>query len=246
MMQSDDFVLQNVSFFINGSRTDTKSFWKNIKNCTGLGHFKSLIYLWPHATSDQAKVSANKLSQYFIKSVANITSQFPVTSLSSSSLPPISGDAEFSFVHITKFDVLAAIKTLSSTSSTFFDEITSKMLKCSTSIIATPLANIFNKSHDMRIFPYCWKQAITVLVPKRGDPYCLTNYRPISLLSTESKLLEKIVNDQLSSFIEISNGFSSHQHGFREKRSCEIALLRFTNILFRGRRNGLFFLCYYH
>ena len=116
-------------FFINGSRIGTKSFWKNIKNCTGLGCLKFLIHPWPHATSDQAKVSANKLNQYFIKSVANITSQFQVTSLSSSSLPPKSDGAEFSFAHITKFDMLAAIKTPSSTSSASFDEITCKIAK---------------------------------------------------------------------------------------------------------------------
>ena len=68
----------------------------------------------------------------------------------------------------------------------------------------------------------------------------MANYRPISLLSSLNKIVEKIVNLQLNDFIEETDIFSNGQHSFRSKRSCETALLRLSNLLFRARRNKLF------
>ena len=99
---------------------------------------------WPHATSEQANASTNqfKHNQFFIKitdSLASFASNFSLTP--SSPLPPIPDDAECSFMHISKFDVLAAIKALPSTSPASFDGITSEMLKSSVTSIVGPLSS---------------------------------------------------------------------------------------------------------
>ena len=101
-MQSDNLILQNVSFFISSSCIDAKSFGRNIQNHTGLDHLKSSIHPWPHATSEQAKGLANKLNQFFIKSVVNIVSKFSETP-SSSLLPTCISDDEF---YVYTFSIL--------------------------------------------------------------------------------------------------------------------------------------------
>ena len=51
------------------------------------------------------------------------------------------------------------------------------------------------------------------------------NYRPISLASVCSKLMQKIIRDKLMDYMESNNHFSDHQHGFRPGRSCTTQLL---------------------
>ena len=57
---------------------------------------------------------------------------------------------------------------------------------------------------------------------KKDDP---SNYRPISLTSVTSKLLEKIVSNHLTKHLNDNNLLNDNQHGFRKKRSCETQLL---------------------
>ena len=58
------------------------------------------------------------------------------------------------------------------------------------------------------------------------------NYRPISLLSTISKVFEKLVNEQLRDYLSSNNIISRAQHGFRQGRSTQTALLQLSKMLF--------------
>jgi hypothetical protein len=57
------------------------------------------------------------------------------------------------------------------------------------------------------------------------------NYRPISLLSTLSKLLEKIVCTQLVQHLEANNLLYLHQYGFQHGKSTEHNLIQLTNFI---------------
>jgi hypothetical protein len=84
--------------------------------------------------------------------------------------------------------------------------------------------------------PADWKVASVVPVPKSGKkPGLLEGYRPISLLSTISKLMESILTSFLSKFCEKNNFFPSHQAGFRKYRSTIDAVLRLVHDAAEGR-----------
>lgn len=55
------------------------------------------------------------------------------------------------------------------------------------------------------------------------------NYRPISVLTSFSKLLEKRMYKRISNYIEKQNILSKHQFGFRKNRSTEDAILELTD-----------------
>ena len=67
--------------------------------------------------------------------------------------------------------------------------------------ISSSLASLFNRSFAEGSLPLEWKQALVVPVFKRGDKSLPTNYRPISLLSIVSKVIERIVYNKLYSFL---------------------------------------------
>ena len=58
---------------------------------------------------------------------------------------------------------------------------------------------------------------------KKDDKSIMGNYRPISLLTSISKLFEKVAFEQLSDYLSSNNHFHDGQYGFREKHSTELA-----------------------
>ena len=75
------------------------------------------------------------------------------------------------------------------------------LLKLSVDEVCSPLSALFNRSLGVGIFPDNWKEGIVSPVYKEGkDPSLPGSYRPITLLSCPSKVLEHCVRDQLTAF----------------------------------------------
>jgi hypothetical protein len=97
------------------------------------------------------------------------------------------------FGPVTQAEFVTIIENLESKASTDIDGISNKMLKFLKYELATPLVHLFNLSLQNGDFPEKLKMARTVPIFKSGDPTQCDNYRPISLLSSISKVLEKAV-----------------------------------------------------
>ncbi|KAJ1184067.1 hypothetical protein NDU88_000877 [Pleurodeles waltl] len=98
-------------------------------------------------------------------------------------------------------------------------------------IIAPHLCKTINSSFKSANFPESWKHAeVNSLLKKpTADPFDPKNYRLISLLPFPAKLIKKIVNSQLSRFLEDSKSLDTSQSGFRKHRSTENALIAATD-----------------
>ena len=104
----------------------------------------------------------------------------------------------------------------------------------------TPLAHIFNLSIGSGKFPSALKKSRTVPIFKGGDAELCDNYRPISLQSSISKILEKMVATQLISHLELNNLLYEHQYGFLRGKSTEHNLLHVTNEIGKALNEGNF------
>ena len=94
--------------------------------------------------------------------------------------------------------------------------------------IITPFTYICNLSFQTSIFPNNMKTAKVIPIFKSGDKHQFNNYRPISLLSQFSKIIEKLFVERLDSFIEKHQLLSKHQYGFRANRSTSMACVELT------------------
>ena len=94
--------------------------------------------------------------------------------------------------------------------------------------VVKPLVHIFNLSFSTGIFPSEMKIAKVIPLFKNGNKSDFYNYRPISLLSQFSKLLEKIFNERLQQFLNTNNILSNSQYGFRAHMSTVHAALELT------------------
>ena len=79
------------------------------------------------------------------------------------------------------------------------------------------------------MFPEKLKSSRVVPIFKAGDPTSCDNYRPISLVSAISKILEKTVASKLTEHLETNNLLYEHQYGFLKGKSTEHNLLHLTN-----------------
>jgi len=68
---------------------------------------------------------------------------------------------------------------------------------------------------------------------KKGDKYLPSNYRPISLLSTFSKLLEKVMYKRLYSNLQGNNILYRYQFGFRKNHSTALALIDVVDSIYQ-------------
>ena len=141
---------------------------------------------------------------------------------------------------------ILTLKSLNETRSVGSDGISFKFIKDSLYFTAFYLTIIINTSIVTGIFPQAWKHALVIPLLKKGDPSNVSNYRPISLLPIASKVLEKIISNQLLNFLETNAALSNCQHGFRPCLSTESALTVITDAIFSNmddRKISLLTLC---
>lgn len=108
------------------------------------------------------------------------------------------------------------------------------------------LLNILYMSLCTSSVPVEWKSGITVPVPKPGkDPTLNSSYRPITMLSSLSKLMERIIQRRINHKLESDSIFSSNQAGFRKGRSTTNILATFKHIITKSMEEKKFCIVVY-
>lgn len=134
--------------------------------------------------------------------------------------------------NVTQDDLVNIIKRLNNKKAPGGDGITNVMLKQLPRNKLFDLLNIYNACLKNCYYPTSWKNAIVVLFPKPGkDPRLPTNHRPISLLSTLGKVLEKLILLRLEPFLSF---IPKEQYGFRKNLSTTKQLIRLIDFISDG------------
>jgi len=118
------------------------------------------------------------------------------------------------------------------------DDISSDLLKLTNNRTLKFLMDIINNSFKSGVFPDIWKLANIVPIPKVSNPINFSDLRPISILPTPSKLIEKSVHDQLSNYLNNNNLLSENQSGFRKNHSTTTLLMHITSIIYNALNNN--------
>ena len=126
------------------------------------------------------------------------------------------------------------------------DKLSSRLIRECADLISPYISIIFNCCLTTGTFPDDWKLAKVTPIFKQGDRSDMNNYRPISVISAIAKVFERIVYNQLSSYLSENNILSKYQSGFRSFHSTVTASLEATdNWAFnidRGYVNAVVFL----
>ena len=204
---------------------NSKSFWRFFKSKSSQSSIPDVIKI-RGLKLFSSEEKADAFNTYF-------ASVF--TSDSNSSLPLISPSQSSSnfldSIIVSEFEVQSLLSSLSPSKATGPDGMPAYLLKrCSEVIIKdsskSSLTVLFELSLQQGVFPSEWK----------SEAHEVTNYRPVSLLSQVSKVLERLIFRQVSSFIKDS--LYDIQHVFRCNRSCVTQLLNVFHDLGRALDSG--------
>ena len=99
-------------------------------------------------------------------------------------------------------DIITTVNACKSNTLCDHNHIDMVIVKQVINYIAKPLAHVCSNSFECGVFPDNMKVAKVVPLFKAGDRSLFSNYRPISLLSQFSKILEKLFNERLDKFID--------------------------------------------
>ena len=135
-------------------------------------------------------------------------------------------------------EVESLLRRINTNKSSGPDGIGNWVLKHCAKSLSFPYSKLFNKSLETGIFPSQWKQANVCPVFKKDNKSDKTNYRPISLLSSSSKILEKIVYKRLYEYLMDNNLLIEQNSGFKRKDSTVNQLLKIVHQIYQDINNG--------
>ena len=138
---------------------------------------------------------------------------------------------------IIQNDVINVIRNLKA-NSPVWDSIPAVVVKATYQCFMEPLTHILNLSVMYGVFPSELKLAKVIPLFKANDPMLFSNYRPVSVLPVFSKILERIMYNQLLSFINKHKLLYSYQFGFRINHAPELALLCLADKISDALENG--------
>ena len=145
---------------------------------------------------------------------------------------------ELSSITFSALAVQKVIARLKPTLSMGPDGIPNILLKKLSLSLCGPLSYLFERSFSLVFITSVWKTAKIVPILKKGSALKVSNYRPISLTSTISKVMERIISDQLLVYLNTHELTSPHQYGFQKSSSTVTHLLDCQNDWVKAQNDG--------
>ena len=150
------------------------------------------------------------------------------------------GRKPFTLHHTTDENVLKLLEGINPAKAAGPDNLAGKFLKDGASILTKPVTELCNLSISLSIFPDDCKQAKLKPLYKKGNKDEPKNYRPISLLPQISKVIEKIVHEQILEYLDSNNILYRYQSGFRPYHSTDTCLSYLSDKIIKGFENRMF------
>ena len=204
---------------INDALENNKDIWRELRH----------LGLLPKPKSDLHGFSPDEINKFF----SNVSYSSSENLNDSEDLINNAPSEGFQFTQVSLNDVILAVAHFSS-QATGDDGIPQKVIAKSLPTIGPYLVKLFNESLSTGIFPLLWKKSLLVAIKKTPIPSSCSDFRPVALLCFLSKVLEKLVHDQITSYFKNNNLLDPLQTGFKRYSSTETALLKLTDDIQQG------------
>ena len=216
--------LSNLGNKANDPGTTQKSYWKIINRVMN----KCRAPIIPPLFVDNVFVlncgeKAKLFNEWFSKQCTPITNNSVLPNLN------FLTDARIDHVSTQNEEIISLIRHLNPNKASGSDGISGQMLLLCDNSVVLPLKIIFQNILVNSTYPDMWKLANVTPIFKKGDKQLIKNYRPISLLPICGKIFEKIIFNNLYSYLTTNNLITKNQSGFRPGDSTTNQLLYLVN-----------------
>ena len=222
--------------------TSIKTMWKNLNHLCSYKNKSNNRSVDSIKTENGLNTNTNDISNIFNKYFCNVGINLAKTLPAALNqhfknyLPPRNPQSMY-FREITTEETFQLISLLPAKKSQGPDNISPFLLKHCKEYISEPLTHIFNLSISQEIYPEKLKLSKIIPLHKGGSRNELSNYRPISLTSSISKLFEKLIYTRIHDFINKYNLIYPYQFGFREHCSTTYALFEVVEMINQAVNN---------
>ena len=214
------------------SKNNMKETWREINTIIGKGKRQSpQSKFWGddgNVITDSQDIS-NHFNDFFVNVGPKLSSDIQNT-----------GKNYYDYLHnmrsssmymkpIVELDILKIVSKFNANKSAGHDNIGNFIIKKVQSEIVKPLTSIFNLSLSTGIVPDKLKIAKVIPIYKKSNVDVFSNYRPVSLLPCFSKILERLVFDRCTDYIDANGILNDKQFGFRPKHSTYMAIAQLVD-----------------
>lgn len=180
-------------------------------------------------TTDEQRI-ADCFNKFFTNIGRKITDNLPPTTKTHMDYLTNTIPTTFSFKPVDEDDIDRIIKEELSTKTSFGEDgISTKLVKILRGVLVPPLTILCNQSLATGIFPDDMKIAKVIPIYKQGDKELVDNYRPISLLPAFSKVMERVMFEQIMAYFITNKLLSESQYGFLANRSTDQAAIELVD-----------------
>ena len=215
---------------LNYCENSSKDLWKNVKNILSWkssGPPNQLFFNGNLVTKPQEVASSQ--NEYFLEKIRIIRENLPppVTDPLAKLRSLMTGRiCSFSFSAVHPDSVDKIISGLGNSNSFGLDLIDTKVIKMIRPAIVPALTHIINLSISTSNFPQLWKNAKVIPLHKKDDQLNPKNFRPVAILPVFSKGLERVVFEQIVSYLSCNNLLHPSHHAFRSHHNTTTALIQ--------------------
>ncbi|XP_031333905.1 uncharacterized protein LOC116163917 [Photinus pyralis] len=207
---------EKAAFFKHKINSNNKQLWKELKQLLSPNSVQP--DLPAHLDNPEA------INTFFVNSIPNSNDQNVTQLINFYKNNKIIHNQSFKFSTVETSHVAKIISGIKSTAYGS-DGININILRLFCPIIEPYLTHVINMVLLTSIYPEAWKKAVITPLPKTPRPNEFKDLRPISILPVMSKIIEKIMNDQLRAYVDAKHIIPDHQSGFRPNYSCTTALI---------------------
>lgn len=238
----DSYLNQSARYLQKGCRTGGYTWWKRAKRFCNISQKSHNIpdLIMDDKVAQSPKDKAQMLANYFAAQCFDDSTapEQPRTVNATGH-----DDSLFTLPYLSTDEVFHKLSHLSLRTATS-DREYQIVLKIMADLTCDSLTYIYNRSIETASFPSAWKVAIVTPIYKhRGDPASPDNYRPISLLSTITRIFEEQLSISFSNYLHENNLISPAQFGYLRHRSTTLQLLLLVHEIAYIRDSSKLFNC---
>ena len=179
--------------------------------------------IWSSRSAETDGDKANVFNEYF-QSVFN--------NRDTDDLVLVDYDGDYlSFLRVSETAVSKYLHAVKVNKATGPDKFPNRLLKNTSSQLSKSLTIVFQTIINKGVYSSQWKKSLVIPLFKSGNRKMVTQYRPISLSTTVSKIFERIFFDAL--YEKLSKRFSPSQYSLRKKLSTIVQLIDYVDKLYR-------------
>lgn len=157
---------------------------------------------------------ANEFNKFYVEAPGKIIGQNTNCTRNVPQMPKNRNPHSMFLDKVSSAEIVSMAKQLKNKKSSGLDGVSNWLLKKIVTEICEPLAHLANVSFDSGAFPKIFKIGVIKPLYKKDSIYDIGNYRPVTLLSSISKILEKLFEKRLSCFLRKFKIIAKEQHGF--------------------------------